>query len=180
MLKQSSFSQVRSSKRETSVVVEFKDASGHMVPQVTCKGHPAHRRHTFGLCETNSDGETALQVYAKNYKQAPTSNTHGLLRKALRLDSILNTDESDSEISQVFPDPQCVRCHTEFSPRFYPTPPATPDSGTPNSASSSTTWLCHKCHFATEVDRDDAMQGIVVNGLGVVNGNVNMNMNMSP
>ena len=130
MLNQSSFSQVRSSKRETSVVVEFKDASGHMVPQVTCKGHPAHRRHTFGLCETNSDGETALQVYAKNYKQAQVVNTHGLLRKALRLDSILNTEESDSELSQTFPDMHCARCMTAFSPRFYPTPPSTPDSRT--------------------------------------------------
>ena len=99
----------------------------------------------------------------KNYKQA-TGNIHGLLRKALRLDEILNTEDSESELSQNFPDPQCVRCHTEFSPRFYPTPPSTPDSGT--SGSSSTGWLCHKCHFAAEMG-ESRMQGVAptVNGL---------------
>ena len=33
--------------------------------------------------------QTALQVYCKTYKQAQVSETHGLLRKARRLDKIL-------------------------------------------------------------------------------------------
>ncbi|KAJ3528710.1 hypothetical protein NM688_g7960 [Phlebia brevispora] len=154
---------VKSSKRDSTVIVDFKDSSGCMVPQVTCKGHPVHRRQTYGLCETNSEGETALQVYVKNYKQAITKDTHGLLRKALRLDSILNTDESDSETSQTYPNPQCSRCRTEFSPRFYPTPPTTPTDGTPRS-SASDTWLCHKCHFALE-NGNDRTHTTVVNGV---------------
>lgn len=51
--------QVKSSKRDTTTVVEFKDASGCMVPQVTCKGHPSNRRQIFGLCDTNEAGEVS-------------------------------------------------------------------------------------------------------------------------
>lgn len=108
--------------------------------------------------------QTALQVYAKNYKQAPTANIHGLLRKALRLDSILHTDESDSEASQDSTIPHCSRCQTEFSPRFYPTPPSTPDART-ESSSSSETWLCHRCHYIVAHDNKDSMRGVVVNGV---------------
>ena len=104
-------------------------------------------------------------MYAKNYKQAQVVNTHGLLRKALRLDSILNTEESDSELSQTFPDMHCARCMTEFSPRFYPTPPSTPDSRTPSSVSS--TWLCHRCHYANGPDIKDVIMRDVITVNGV-------------
>ncbi|THG98485.1 hypothetical protein EW026_g3722 [Hermanssonia centrifuga] len=156
---------VKSSRRETTIVIDFKDGSGCMVPLVTCKGHPVHRRQTYGICETNDAGDTALQVYAKTYKQAQVENTHGLLRKAQRLDSILNPDDSaESEISQSNPDPQCAKCRTEFSPHFYPTPPSTPpDDSTPSSMGLQT-WLCHRCHFIDEHNSIDRMQGIILNG----------------
>lgn len=48
---------IKSSRRETTVSVDFKDAAGCMVPQVTCKGHPTNRRQTFGICDTNDAGE---------------------------------------------------------------------------------------------------------------------------
>lgn len=112
--------------------------------------------------------QTALQVYCKNYKQAEIENTHGLLRKARRLDNILNTEDSvDSESSRAFPDPQCTRCHTEFSPAFYPTPPSTPpDDGTPSSNSQS--WLCHRCHFDDAHSAHGGING--VNGAAPMNG----------
>lgn len=162
---------IKSSRRETTVSVDFRDASGCMVPQVTCKGHPAARRQTFGICDTNDAGETALQVYCKHYKQADVANTHGLLRKAQRLDRMLNTEDSDaSESSRAFPDPSCARCRTEFSPAFYPTPPSTPPGdGTPSSGAPS--WLCHRCHY-------DGAQAAAPNGvhtsIGAANGVVPM------
>ncbi|PSR72448.1 hypothetical protein PHLCEN_2v11662 [Hermanssonia centrifuga] len=123
---------------------------------------------TCELCSNEKSLEaslTALQVYAKTYKQAQIENTHGLLRKAQRLDSILNPDDSaESEISQSNPDPQCAKCRTEFSPHFYPTPPSTPpDDSTPSSMSLQT-WLCHRCHFINEHNSIDRMQGIILNG----------------
>ena len=115
--------------------------------------------------------QTALQVYVRNYKQAPTGNIHGLLRKALRLDTILNTEESDSEVSQSLANPHCARCHTEFSPIFYPTPPSTPPGdGTPSSASQS--WLCHRCKFQSELDGsvDVIRHRLALNGINGANG----------
>lgn len=111
-------------------------------------------------------------MYCKHYKQAKIADTYGLLRKAHRLDMILNTEESDdadSESSRAFPDPQCRRCHTEFSPTFYPTPPSTPphangdadmdaDVGTPSSSAQS--WLCHQCHWRNEHDSINALAAL--------------------
>ncbi|KAI0091489.1 hypothetical protein BDY19DRAFT_991192 [Irpex rosettiformis] len=149
---------VQTNRKDSTTVVDFNSASGVMVPLVTCKGHPQHRRQTFGICETNEGGETAMQAYCKNYKQTELGNTHGLLRKAHRLDEILNTEDSiDSESSQSSPDPVCSRCHTEFSPLFYPTPPSTPP-GDSTPSSTSQTWLCHRCHFT-----DQQRNGSIVN-----------------
>lgn len=49
--------QVKASRRDVTTVVEFKDAAGCMVPVVTCKGHPAHRRESYDICEMNDYGE---------------------------------------------------------------------------------------------------------------------------
>ncbi|TCD67928.1 putative PHD type zinc finger protein with BAH domain-containing protein [Steccherinum ochraceum] len=164
---------VKASRRDTTIMVDFKEASGCMVPVVTCKGHPPHRREMFGICEVNELGETALQVYCKTYKQVALSNAHGLLRKAQRLDQIINAEESsDSDSTLIGPDPKCHRCTTEFSPTFYP-------SG--KTPAGATKWLCHKCHWdATggasvmvngNVHGDDEDDEVEMNGL--VNGNGN-------
>ncbi|KAI0738659.1 hypothetical protein C8Q80DRAFT_255981 [Daedaleopsis nitida] len=81
--------QAKSVRRESAAVVEFKGQTGVMVPAVICKGHVGLRRQLHDLCETTDSGETALQVYCKTYKQAQVTETHGLLRKARRLDKIL-------------------------------------------------------------------------------------------
>lgn len=151
---------VKASRRDLVTVIEFKEVTGQMIPQVTCKGHPSHRRETLDLCETNEVGETAMQVYCKNYKQAPTANTHGLLRKAKRLDRILNTDESDADSSSPTTDPKCWKCKTEFSPQFHHDPNAAndedsdddkdsddedKDDGDHEEAKEKVSWLCHGC-----------------------------------
>ncbi|OBZ73631.1 Lid2 complex component snt2 [Grifola frondosa] len=147
---------VKASKRDTTTIVEFKDRTGQMVPVVICKGHVSHRRTLYDLCDTNEFGETALQVYCKNYKQAPTAHIHGLLRKARRLDKILNTHTPDGSAAssvdgdaQASAEPHCYRCKTEFSPLFYPA-----------TAQGAQAWLCHKCHAETRESHP------VTNGIG--------------
>ncbi|THH30088.1 hypothetical protein EUX98_g4095 [Antrodiella citrinella] len=155
---------VKASRKDTATVVDFKDASGCMVPTVTCKGHPPHRRETLGMCDTNEHNETALQVYCTNYKQVPISNAHGLLRKARRLDSIINAEEesNDSDSTLSGPDPKCDRCGTEFSPTFYPASPLSSSS-----SSSTSKWMCHKCHWGNQKTAGAAMLNGNTNGNGI-------------
>ncbi|RPD53362.1 hypothetical protein L227DRAFT_581377 [Lentinus tigrinus ALCF2SS1-6] len=144
--------QAKSSRREAHPTVEFKGTTGVMVPSVICKGHVGHKRQLHDICEMSESGETALQVYCKTYKQAQTSETHGLLRKARRLDKILeangDTSSTTSLDDNILPgtgvggggaDPQCCRCRTEFSPFFHE---VTVQGG-------AKAWLCHKCHAET-------------------------------
>lgn len=91
--------------------------------------------------------QTALQVYSQVYKQAHVSQAHGLLRKARRLDNILNPrgDTTQHHDNAQFPtNPQCYRCRTLFSPFFYQLPPPV---GSFMAQDIPTTWLCHTCHF---------------------------------
>ena len=89
--------------------------------------------------------QTALQVYCKTYKQAQVSETHGLLRKARRLDKILEANGDTSSSASLDeglpggPEPQCYRCRTEFSPFFHEVP----------AQGGARAWLCHKCHAET-------------------------------
>ncbi|RDX51269.1 hypothetical protein OH76DRAFT_1505916 [Lentinus brumalis] len=138
--------QAKSSRREPHPTVEFKGTTGVMVPSVICKGHFGHKRQLYDLCDMSDSGETALQLYCKTYKQAQVSETHGLLRKARRLDKILeaNGDASsstsfDDSLPGAGPDPQCYRCRTEFSPFFHEVPVQ----------GGAKAWLCHKCHAET-------------------------------
>ncbi|KAI0675865.1 hypothetical protein C8Q78DRAFT_353648 [Trametes maxima] len=143
---------VKASRRESATTVDWKGHAGQMVPTIICKGHAGHKRQLFDICDTNDLGETSLQVYCKNYKQAPIAQTHGLLRKARRLDHILNatangdissaaTPSAESESTQSSvpdPDPHCYRCQTEFSPFFHEVTNAL--------QGEAKSWLCHKCH----------------------------------
>lgn len=150
--------------------MDWKGHVGQMVPSVICKGHIGHKRQLYDICDTNETGEvryphrpyspapradhahaqTALQMYCRNYKQAPIAQTHGLLRKARRLDKILDAvvggDISsaasvDGDGAQTAADPHCYRCQTEFSPFFHEVTNA-PRDGVKS-------WLCHKCHAET-------------------------------
>jgi hypothetical protein len=65
--------------------------------------------------------QTALQVYAKNYKQVVLDNSYGLLRKARRLDLIMAGHSEKTTRTTDFPtcDMRCFKCHTEYSPFFH-------------------------------------------------------------
>ncbi|KAI0071159.1 hypothetical protein K474DRAFT_1712701 [Panus rudis PR-1116 ss-1] len=136
---------VKSNRRDSTTVIDFREYNGCMVPVVTCKGHPAHRRETYDMCDANDTGETALQVYCKNYKQAPLANTHGLLRKARRLDQVINTEDSvDSESTLASGDMSCWNCGTEYSPCFYSFTVKEVVLG-PDEFGEA--WECHACHM---------------------------------
>jgi hypothetical protein len=58
----------QSNRKEAGVNVDFNGASGCMTPLVTCKGHPQHRRQTFGICELNESNEVRSVIQSA---QAP-------------------------------------------------------------------------------------------------------------
>lgn len=141
---------VKSSRRDTTTTVNFKGETGCMNAIVSCKDHDHGRRSIYDICETNEGGETALQVYVQSYKQAQVGQAHGLLRKARRLDSILNTRSESSTPSTAStpqqrpsPGPECDQCQTQFSPAFY----ALEENST---RFRSKRCLCHKCHWNIE------------------------------
>ncbi|KAK7056506.1 putative PHD type zinc finger protein with BAH domain-containing protein [Paramarasmius palmivorus] len=128
---------VKSSRRDTTVTTTFQGDSGLMTPVIMCKNHDLGKRRLYHICETDEGGESVVQVYARAYKQASTAQTHGLLRKARRLDHILNVQqqlESDASVDNL----ECVQCKTQFTPAFYPV-----EDGTGG-------WLCHCCHFKAQ------------------------------
>ncbi|KAJ7252555.1 hypothetical protein C8J57DRAFT_1187659 [Mycena rebaudengoi] len=96
---------------------------------ISCKEHDHSKRDIYGICETNEGGEVA-----------PVSQAHGLLRKARRLGPLLLNNirletlphHTDSNL----PDPECFRCHSHFSPEFYPVERLGDDA-----------FACHTCHF---------------------------------
>jgi hypothetical protein len=150
---------------------------------VSCRDHDHSKRDIYDLCETNEGGEvridfsslifssnnnisiqTALQVYCQAYKQAPIGQAHGLLRKARRLDSILNIRSSDAQqpiqpVVPAGPEPSCCRCQSQFSPAFYPAA----DTGyAANGPSESPLWMCHKCHFEAAEANGARSMGMMV------------------
>jgi len=145
---------VKSSRRDTTIITTFKEESGCMNAIISCKDHDHSRRDIYDICETNEGGETALQVYCQAYKQASINQTHALLRKARRLDQILNIRHDSVVVppEQPSPDPECHRCHSQYSPAFYRLPVANGHSHSIPQSSFSTRdiWMCHRCHFDVE------------------------------
>ncbi|KAJ7781909.1 hypothetical protein DFH07DRAFT_949600 [Mycena maculata] len=131
---------VKSSRRETTITTTFKGESGCMSAVISCKEHDHSKRDIYGICETSEGGETALQVYCQAYKQAQVGQAHALLRKARRLDPLLlnnirlETLPHHADLNAG--DPECFRCHTHFSPAFYPVARLGDDA-----------FTCHTCHF---------------------------------
>ncbi|EPQ56118.1 hypothetical protein GLOTRDRAFT_115511 [Gloeophyllum trabeum ATCC 11539] len=125
---------VKSTRRELMTVVNFREETGSMNPIISCKEHAnTSKRIIYEICDMNDSGETALQVYCSNYKQVQVAQSHGLLRKAKRLDSILNIRPTEGHVAaKSGPEPHCFKCGTEFAPLFYP---------------FRSDFVCHRCYF---------------------------------
>jgi len=111
--------------------------------------------------------QTALQVYCQAYKQAPVGQAHALLRKARRLDAILNLRSSDSQLlvpplpsTPTSGEPECYRCHSQFSPAFYRvTDSSLALNGHRNGEEA---WMCHRCHFELNETNTGKSMGMMV------------------
>lgn len=53
--------QVKPSRRDTTIVVDWNNVEGCMVPVIICKGHVGHRRELIDICATNDLGEVSRQ-----------------------------------------------------------------------------------------------------------------------
>ncbi|KAG5725072.1 Lid2 complex component snt2 [Termitomyces sp. T112] len=149
---------VKSSRRDTTIMMTFKGEHGCMNAIISCKDHDHSKRDIYDICETNEGGETALQVYCHAYKQALVGQAHALLRKARRLDQILNVRGDVSTIpppEPLMPEPECYRCHSQYSPAFYP---MSLSNGSRITSSDYTRWICHRCHF--DVEQANGLNGI--------------------
>ena len=86
-----------------------------------------------------------MQVYCHAYKQAAVGQAHALLRKARRLDTIFHLKSDAMTSNPMLPEPECYRCHSEFSPSFYRVPePTFLINGHSN---IKDVWICHRCHY---------------------------------
>jgi len=53
------FDQVKSSRRDATVTVNFRGETGHMSAIVSCKDHDHSRRSIYDMCDTNEGGEVS-------------------------------------------------------------------------------------------------------------------------
>ncbi|KIY44946.1 hypothetical protein FISHEDRAFT_50335 [Fistulina hepatica ATCC 64428] len=131
---------VKGSRRDTTKVVTFKGESGCMNPIISCKEHQSTRRNIYEICDTDGDGGmTAFQVYCTNYKVSPVEEAHHLLRKARRLDRIMNIRPDGAHLPpEPIVDIECAKCQVHWSPMFHPHR---------NTDTGAQQMLCHKCYW---------------------------------
>jgi len=84
--------------KKDGVIVTFKSETGTLTPVVARKP-----RRLYGLCDVDSNGQTAVELYCSRYKQAPLDHSYGLLRKAKRMDTFLLLPDRDSLTTKVQP-----------------------------------------------------------------------------
>jgi len=156
---------VKTSRRDSVATLSFKSETGHMCAQVWCKEHRhvAKSKTVYDLGEMDSKlGLTALQAFAATHKQAASTSqrntalvesTHALLRRARRLDAVLQScggagafvrdntllpmtgadadgvhpakpEEEAAKLKAEADAPAhaCLRCHTTFTPLWWPVP----------------------------------------------------------
>lgn len=150
---------VKTSRRESVNTLTFKSETGHMVAQIWCKQHRnvAKSKTTYDFYESDAKlGLTAMQAYARTHKQvvstslrnsAVIESSHALLRRAKRLDAILqdagaagayvrdaalvtmtmpvseaNRAMDEAAAKPAPPPPTCLQCHTDWTPLWWPVP----------------------------------------------------------
>ncbi|CAE6484289.1 unnamed protein product [Rhizoctonia solani] len=122
--------QSKNTRRDPATIVDFRGEVGVLKALIRCKSHPNAPRPTFDICSLNANGESALQVYCRTYKQVSVSHSYGLLRKAKRLDTLLRAQGflppvSSPHSSQILSHTMssgkavCNSCATNDSPCFW-------------------------------------------------------------
>ncbi|KAF8673463.1 PHD-like zinc-binding domain [Rhizoctonia solani] len=139
--------QSKNIRRDPATIVEFRGEVGVMKASIRCKTHSASLRPSFDICSLNTNGEPALQLYCRTYKQVSISHSYGLLRKAKRLDTLLRAQGFLPAISSIG-DPlsplnlasNCRSCGTNDSPCFW-----TLDGQTIVDPDGASDVLCNLC-----------------------------------
>ncbi|KZS94685.1 hypothetical protein SISNIDRAFT_452773 [Sistotremastrum niveocremeum HHB9708] len=131
---------VKNVRKDPSPIVVYKRETGAMNLHFWCSSHSTNGRKIYDLCDGNDIAESVVQLYARTYKQAAVENTHGLLRKARRLDHVLERAQAEEPPSESTDDTRCYLCKTEYSPYFHPV----------NVNPNNLTYMCHSCHFKTQ------------------------------
>ncbi|ELU44273.1 ZNF1 protein [Rhizoctonia solani AG-1 IA] len=139
--------QSKNIRRDPATIVEFRGEVGVMKASIRCKTHSASLRPSFDICSLNTNGESALQLYCRTYKQVSISHSYGLLRKAKRLDTLLRAQGFLPAISSIG-DPlsplnlasNCRSCGTNDSPCFW-----TLDGQTIVDPDGASDVLCNLC-----------------------------------
>ncbi|KIJ55283.1 hypothetical protein M422DRAFT_57796 [Sphaerobolus stellatus SS14] len=146
---------VKAAKRDSTVQVEFRRDTGAMTPVVFCKFHTVDGRRLYDFCDTNERGETAIQVYAKNYKQVPQDNSYGLLRKARRLDVIISGAADKGGLGRAaeisVPTTRCCKCNSGYSPFFHRVDNV-------DAARDKQAYECHACYFESKASQTPVQQ----------------------
>lgn len=117
----------KNSRRDPATIIEFRGETGVMKALIRCKSHSLAARPSFEICSLNTNGESALQLYCRTYKQVSVSHSYGLLRKAKRLDTLLRAQgflpsgppfiqPDDVTLASAL---KCNYCATQFSPCFW-------------------------------------------------------------
>jgi hypothetical protein len=99
----------------------------------------------FGVILNVTLNRRLCKCIVKAYKQAAIGQAHALLRKARRLDTILHIKSDGIHVVPTLPEPECFRCHSQFSPSFYRVPETTFSLN--GHHDTKDVWVCHKCHY---------------------------------
>ncbi|KIY68025.1 hypothetical protein CYLTODRAFT_431056 [Cylindrobasidium torrendii FP15055 ss-10] len=137
---------VKSSRRDTTITTTFLGETAQMVPIISCKEHEHRRRIIHDMCKTNAEGDTALQVYCRAHKQA-SDQMHALLRKARRLDQLLNLREPGLTATTEMNNTTCTRCATQYTPAWHEEADGT---------------YCHRCFFVRKAEGGTSSDGDIV------------------
>lgn len=112
-------------RHQTPTIARFKDDAGVMSPGVWCRSHNLDGRSIYDIFEHDPEqGENALQIYVAGYKTVPADDSFALLRKAKRLDPLV-----EPLLLIPFVRHTCALCAVDVSPRWY----------------HGTETLCHQC-----------------------------------
>ncbi|KAL7414873.1 hypothetical protein BDY24DRAFT_414071 [Mrakia frigida] len=125
------------SSRKDIIVAQFKEESGQMRAAAFCNEHDLKDRVIYAPQHLDRNlGQTALQVYASLYKQAPQTESFPLLQKAEVLDFLLQRKEAEenAKVKELVDEKPrfCSICKATFTPMW--------------AYRAIDVWECWRCH----------------------------------